>query len=339
MSDYHTVVIDNGTGITKMGYAENLEPEFVFPTAVTELSKKGSLSVSTKNDELNYYIGDEAKRIVKTEDKYSIYYPMQDGIINSWELMEKYWHQSIYNYMKCDPQENYFILTEPPLNPPENRENIAEIFFETFNVPGIYIGIQAAFSLIGTRKIFEDNKYEGLNEEQKKSIQRLTGMVLDSGDGVTHIVPVMDGYVIGSQIKHIPIAGKKITKFIEQILIDRGEITKNEDSYFLSQKIKEKYGYVSNDILYEFAEYDKKKQNNGNYTQSQKFKCFESKGEISDKTYKIDVGYEMFLGPEAFFTPHIIDKEFEYGVDIIMDQVIQKCPIDYKRQLYSVNYY
>ena len=79
--------------------------------------------------------------------------------------MEKYWHQSIYDYLKCDPQEHYFVLTEPPMNHPENRENIAEIFFETFNVPGLYIGVRAVFALLGYSKILEDE--EEKMEDQK----------------------------------------------------------------------------------------------------------------------------------------------------------------------------
>ena len=63
MSGKNAVVIDNGTGFTKMGYAGNLDPDFVFPTAIADLAKKSNLSVSTKNDEYNYYIGDEALRI------------------------------------------------------------------------------------------------------------------------------------------------------------------------------------------------------------------------------------------------------------------------------------
>ena len=48
--------------------------------------------------------------------------------------MEKFWHRSIFDYLRCEPEETTFILTEPPMNPPENREQMAEIMFETFNV-------------------------------------------------------------------------------------------------------------------------------------------------------------------------------------------------------------
>ncbi len=51
--------------------------------------------------------------------------PIEGGIVRNWDLMEKFWHRSIFDYLRCDPQENVFVLTEPPLNPPENREHVA----------------------------------------------------------------------------------------------------------------------------------------------------------------------------------------------------------------------
>ena len=124
------VIMDNDTGYTKMGYAGNIEPDFVIPTAITDLDKKRTLGVSIKNDEYDYLIGEQAINQAKISKKHKLTYPMKDGIIENWDLMEKYWHQSIYGYLKCDPQEHYFVLTEPPMNHPENRENIAEIFFD-----------------------------------------------------------------------------------------------------------------------------------------------------------------------------------------------------------------
>lgn len=127
---------------------------------------------------------------------------MRSGIIENWDLMEKFWHRSIFDYMRAEPDETVFILTEPPMNPPENREALAEIFFETFNAKGIHISVQAVLSLYSS-------SCSPVNDVQRES--GLTGMVLDSGDGVTHCIPVADGYVIGSCIKHIPLAGRDIT--------------------------------------------------------------------------------------------------------------------------------
>lgn len=62
--------------------------------------------------------------------------------------MEKFWHRSIFDYIRCEPEETVFVLTEPPMNPPENRENIAEIFFETFNAKVVYFNIFIIFLFI-----------------------------------------------------------------------------------------------------------------------------------------------------------------------------------------------
>ena len=332
--DKLAVVIDNGTGFTKMGYAGNLDPDFVIPTAIADLDKKSTLSVSNKNDEYNYYIGEQAINQAKQSKHHTLTYPMQDGIIESWDLMEKYWHQSLYHYLKCDPQEHYFVLTEPPMNPPENRENIAEIFFETFNVPGLYIGVQAVFALLGCSKTHEDMGVE-MDKDQEKAIKSLTGVVVDSGDGVTHIVPICDGYVLGSNIKHIPIAGRKITKFMEQMIRDRGEKIPTEDLYYATMELKEKHGYLAKDLIEEFAKYDKKKSEGGKIIQSSKFKKFSGVGTITGKPFSINVGYELFLGPESFFSPEIIDKNWKASLDESIDLTIQQCPIDYRRRLYA----
>ena len=332
--DKQAVVIDNGTGFTKMGSAGTLDPDFVIPPAIADLDTKSTLSVSTKNDEYNYYIGEQAINQAKTSKKHKLTYPMQDGLIESWDLMEKYWHQSIYDYLKCDPQEHNFVLTEPPMNPPENRENIAEIFFETFNVPGLYIGVQAVFALLGCAKTQQDAGIE-MDPEQEKAIKSLTGIVVDSGDGVTHIVPICDGFVLGSNIKHIPIAGRKITKFMEQMIRERGEIINTEDLYYATMELKEKHGYLAKDLIEEFAKFDKKKNEGGKLIQSNKFKKFSGIGKISTKPYSINVGYELFLGPESFFSPEIIDKNWKASLDESIDVTIQQCPIDYRKRLYA----
>lgn len=120
----------------------------------------------------------------------------------------RFWEQSIFKYLRAEPEDHHFLLTEPPLNTPENREYMAEIMFETFNVPGLYIAVQAVLALAAS-----------WNSKQGKRV--MTGMVIDSGDGVTHCIPVADGYVVGSCIKHIPIAGRNITYFIQSLLRER----------------------------------------------------------------------------------------------------------------------
>lgn len=94
-------------------------------------------------------------------------------MIDNWDHMERFWEQSIFKYLRAEPEDHYVLLTEPPLNPPENRENTAEIMFESFNVAGLYIAVQAVLALAASWT------------SSKSSENTLTGVVIDSGDGVT----------------------------------------------------------------------------------------------------------------------------------------------------------
>jgi len=165
----------------------------------------------------------------------------------------------------------------------------------------------------------------------------LTGIVVDSGDGVTHVVPICDGYVLGSNIKHIPIAGRKITKFMGDMIRERQEPISTEDVYFATMDIKEKYGYLSRVIVEEFTKFDKKDYDDitRTYSLNSKFKKYSGVGKITNKPYTIDLGYETFLGPEAFFSPEMIDKDYRTSIDELIDTTVQQCPIDYRRKLYS----
>ena len=160
--------------------------------------------------DLNYAIGDEA---LAQSSSRTVSWPIRHGQIENWDNMEKYWQQCIFKYLRCDPEDHYFLLTEPPLNPPENREYTAEIMFETFNVPGLHIGVQAVLALAAS---IASNK-------KNQVASALTGTVVDIGDGVTHVIPVSDGYVIGSSIKSVPLAGRDLNLFTQQLLRERGE--------------------------------------------------------------------------------------------------------------------
>ena len=151
------------------------------------------------------------------------------------------------------------------MNPPENRENLAEIFFETFSVPGLYIGVQPVLACIGCCSAFQrvPEYMDVLSKEQQQTINELTGVVVDSGESVTHIVPICSGYLLELNIKHIPIAGKEITKFMEQMIRDKAVVISDEDLYFAATRLKEFRGYVAeNDLLEEFAKFDKKMKHN-----------------------------------------------------------------------------
>jgi len=275
-------------------------------------------------------------------------YPIRHGLIDNWTNIEKFWQMSIFKHMRSEPEDHYFLLTEPPLNPPENREYTAEIMFETFNVPGLYIAVQAVLALAASWT-------------SKKAERTLTGTVIDSGDGVTHVIPVAQGYVIGSSIKHVPLAGRDITAFVQNFLRERGEPIPPSESLEVSKRIKEQFSYVCPDLVKEFAKYDgvtipgpagapakaaapkagaKKAaapagDEGAEEEEKSYFKTFEKLNDVTKKKYTVDVGYERFLGPEIFFNPEIFSSDFLTPLPEIVDTVIQSCPIDVRRGLYK----
>ncbi|XP_074662913.1 actin-related protein 3 [Tubulanus polymorphus] len=309
-------VIDNGTGYTKMGFAGNTEPQYIIPSAVAvresaKVGDKTSNRVGKGVDDLDFFIGDEAKEV----PQYAVKYPVRHGIVEDWDLMERFMEQAIFKYLRAEPEDHYFLLTEPPLNTPENREYLAEIMFESFNIPGLYIAVQAVLALTASwtsRQVGE---------------RTLTGTVIDSGDGVTHVIPVAEGYVIGSCIKHIPIAGRDITYFIQQLLREREVGIPPEQSLETAKAIKERYCYICPDIVKEFNKYD---------TDPTKWiKRFDGINTITKRPFGVDVGYERFLGPEIFFHPEFSNPDFTTPISEVVDNVIQNCPIDVRRGLYK----
>jgi len=311
------VVLDNGTGYTKMGYAGNYEPNFIVPSLISNVVEKKDAKNKDVQD-LDFFIGEEAA--IKRTD-YNLDYPVRHGIVANWDNMEKYWQRCIYQYLSCDPEEHYFLLTEPPMNTPENREYTAEIWFETFNVPGLYIAVQAVLALCASLLT-----KGGAADERGKKSNAVTGTVIDSGDGVTHIIPVFEGYVIGSCIKHIPLAGRDVTNFMIDMLRSRGEPLLPDIALEIAKKIKEKYCYVCPDLVNEYQKYDQ---------EASRFRQFAYKNPRTKEEYKIDVGYERFLGPEVFFSPEIFHEQFSEPLPDVVDKAIQACPIDTRRPLYN----
>ncbi|KAJ5966497.1 Actin-related protein 3 [Penicillium waksmanii] len=323
------VVMDNGTGYSKLGFAGNDSPSFVFPTAIATKAGAGSagssaarpsvankpsflsgggggsshLSMKRGTEDLDFFIGDEALA-AGNGPGYGVNYPIRHGQIENWDHMERFWSNSIFKYLRVEPEDHYFLLTEP------NRENTAEIMFESFNCAGLYIAVQAVLALAASWT------------SSKVTDRSLTGTVIDSGDGVTHVIPVAEGYVIGSSIKSIPIAGRDITYFVQSLLRDRGE---PDSSLKTAEKVKEEYCYVSPDIVKEFARYDREPDRLLKHTVSAP----------NGRSVQIDIGYERFLAPEIFFNPEIYSSDFLTPLPNVVDGVIQSSPIDVRRGLYK----
>jgi actin-related protein 3 len=306
-----SVIIDVGTGYTKMGYSNNSRPNFIIPTihAGRDMSKVSAAQLKGTED-LDFYIGEEG---LGRAPNYAPVNIMKHGQVEDWTKMEQFWEQCLFKYLRCEPEDHAVLLTEPPLNSPDNREFTAEVMFETFNVPYLYIGMQAMLAIAASWT----NKGEHL----------LTGCVVDSGDGVTHVIPVIEGYPISNAIQHIPVAGKEMTQFIADALKDREPQITADDRLEAAKAIKEKYCRVAKHPSVTFQKFDEDR--------SKFIETYTGISKKTGKTYKCEVGYERFLAPEVWFTPELVSNEYMTPISVLIDRAIQMSPITDRKKLYG----
>jgi actin-related protein len=290
------IVIDNGTGITKNGYAGEDQPRSVFPTLIG-YPKFTSIMSDVEHYTREYYIGEEALQL---RGVLRLSYPIGHGIVEDWGAMEKIWHYTFYTDLRVDPAEHPVLLTEPPLNPRPNREKMCEIMFETFSVPALYVSMQAVLSLYASG--------------------RTTGLVCDSGTGVTHIVPIYEGFALTHAISRLDLAGRDITEYLMRLLRQRGYSLTTSAEKEIVRDIKEKLCYVALDPEKELR-------------YAEKVSGMEKSYLLPDGS-TLTIGVERFLAPEVFFNPGAVGKETA-PLDEVMVQAISKCDIDLRRDLYG----
>jgi actin len=265
-----SVVIDNGSGMVKAGFSGEESPRCTFPAVVGRPKYAKTMETSSKE----VYIGEEAAQKRGILD---LKYPIAAGIVETWEDMESVWNHTFYNELRVKPSEcKGVLLTEAPRNPKANREKMVDIMFATFEVQNCYVAIQAVMSLYAAG--------------------RTTGLVVDSGDGVTHTVPVFEGFSVPHAVEKMDIAGRVLTDYLQKLLTE--SINKN----FTSSAEMEIVKNIKEELCFVASKYDEELQ------QAKQSSETDKQYTLPDKTV-IDIKGDVRMKcPELLFKPELNGK-------------------------------
>ena len=242
-------------------------------------------------------IGDEAAPL---RSYLEIKYPLKEGRILDWNDMELLWTYCFDNKLglPADKSDKKILLTEPALNPTKNREKMGEIMFEKFGFGGVAFEYQALLTLMA----------EG----------NTTGAVLDSGDGVSHVIPVYEGMIQSENIKRLNIAGRHVTEYLIKLLMLRGYSFNSTADFELVREIKEDLCYVS--------------------INTKKERLMAKDTTVLDKEYKLPdgttiiIGRERFEAPEILMNPALLEIEDDGMANMVYNSIVG-CPLDIQKEL------
>lgn len=202
--DIAPLVLDCGSGVCKAGFAGEDAPCIELPSIIGKIRHRAA-----RLDPSDSFVGDGAQN---NRGILSLNYPIERGIVTNWDDMEKIWHHLFHNELRTAPEEHPVLLTEAPLNPKTNKENMAQIMFETFDTPAMHVAIPSVLVLY--------------------CYGRTTGLVLDSGDGISHAVPIYNGYALSHAIHRVHLAGRDLTDNLMRIMNERGYYFNTTGKYY-----------------------------------------------------------------------------------------------------------
>ncbi|XP_059120039.1 uncharacterized protein LOC131911745 [Peromyscus eremicus] len=291
--DQTPIICDYGSGFSKVGFAGTEAPLSVFPTIIGKL-KHNNLLVGTEEEDC--FIGAEAQNNLV---QLNLNHPITRGAIANWDNVEKIWHHSFYQALHISPEQHPVMITEPPLNSKDVKSRMTQILFETFNVPALYMANQGVLSMYAAG--------------------RTSGTTIESGEGMTYIVPIMNGYPLQLSTIKLDVAGQDLTSYLLKLLSDSGNLLVGAADREYIRDLKEKHCYVALD-------YDMEISKTTTPSCQKKFKLPDGK--------EVNMGQEAFMCSEALFNTSLIGKS-NLGIHIQAQESITSCDRSYWKTLFS----
>uniref|UniRef100_A0A3Q2D7N0 POTE ankyrin domain family member E-like n=1 Tax=Cyprinodon variegatus TaxID=28743 RepID=A0A3Q2D7N0_CYPVA len=286
------VILDVGSGLMKAGFSDQDQPNIKFPT-ITGVPKYEEIMNGTLERET--YIGHDAQHM---RGVLTLRHPIRNGIICNWDDMEKIWHYT-FQQLCVDPEDHPVLLTEAAMNPLDNRQRMVEIMFERFGVPFAYVAMQAVLALYAAG--------------------RTTGVVFDSGEGVSHSVPVFEGYGLPHAIQRFPLAGCDVTAQLKKLLQEQGVSMRTTAEEEIVREMKERCCCVALDYEADMN--------------PERSSCREMLYTLPDGQI-ITLGTERFRAPEILFKPEVIGRD-HYGMHESVFKSVLRSDIDLRRSFLS----
>ncbi|KAH9007086.1 actin-like protein Arp4p [Lactarius hatsudake] len=186
------LVLDIGSSTLRAGYAGDDTPKAIIPTSYgfVPVTRDADVSMTEAGaetepapprEESKLYIGQQHGPSVWREDM-QIGNPMSEGLITDFKPVSSLIRHALKDVLRCKPEDHPILVTEPAWNTPANRERMAEIMFEEFQVPAFYI------ANTGVLNAFAAGKGSAL--------------VIDIGHSTTSVTPVVDGFVLRKGLVH-----------------------------------------------------------------------------------------------------------------------------------------
>ncbi|KAM4874800.1 actin-like protein 9 [Thomomys bottae] len=282
------VVIDTGSSTCKVGFAGHPKPTYTVATIMGCQPKKQS---TTGQTELETFIGE----VARLNPELRLVQPIRSGIVVDWEAAELIWRHVLEHDLQVSPKDHPLLFSDPPFSPATNREKLVEVAFESLQSPRMYVASQSVLSVYAHGKI--------------------SGLVVDTGHGVSYTVPVFQGYNLPNAIERLDLAGNHLTAFLAEMLLGSGFHLRQQDLDTV-ENIKHQYCYVASDF---------KKQRESDQDCKKSLKLPDGR--------TVTLGKELFQCPELLFHPPEIPGLSPVGLPCMARQSLLKVPQDLREDI------